>query len=74
MIAKLKYKCSVTLISLLEARIDNEIVSRMMKSLNPDILKNNLIDIYYLYDDVGMSKYVPEIFLHFDMEDFDTDN
>lgn len=34
MIARLKYKCSVTLISLLEARIDNEIVSRMMKSLH----------------------------------------
>ena len=53
MVARLKYKCSVTLISLLEARVDNEIVSRMMKSLHHEILKNNIIDSYYLYDEVG---------------------
>ena len=66
MIAKLKYKCSVTLISLLEARVDNEIVSRMMKSLHQDILKRNIVDIYHMYEEVGMKKYTPEIFLHFD--------
>ena len=68
MIARLKYKCSVTLISLLEARIDNEIVSRMMKSLHQDILKRNIVDIYHMYEEVGMKKYTPEIFLHFDEE------
>jgi len=66
MIAKLKYKCSVTLISLLEARVDNEIVSRMIKSLHQDILKRNIVDIYHMYEEVGMKKYTPEIFLHFD--------
>lgn len=49
MIARLKYKCSVTLISLLEARKDNEIVLRMTKSLTDDILKRNMIDNYVLY-------------------------
>lgn len=49
MIARLKYKCSVTLISLLEARKDNEIVLRMTKSLTDDILKRNMIDTFILY-------------------------
>lgn len=33
LIARLKYKCSITLISLLEARKDDDIVLRMNKSL-----------------------------------------
>jgi hypothetical protein len=65
MIARLKFKCSVTLISLLEARKDNEIVLRMMKSLNLDIIKRNIIDIYHLYEEVGNKKYCPDIFMHF---------
>ena len=58
----------MTLISLLEARIDNEIVSRMMKSLHHEILKKNIVDIYYLFETVGMKKYGEDIFLHFDKE------
>lgn len=49
MYARLKYKCSITMISLLEARKDNEIVNRMMKSLNIDVLKRNISDIFYLF-------------------------
>jgi len=68
MIARLKYKCSVTLISLLEARKDNEIVLRMKKSLNMEVLKRNIIDCYIQYENVGMKKYNNDIFLHFDEE------
>ena len=44
MIARLKYKCSITLVSLLEARIDDTIVSRMIKTINIDELKRNIVD------------------------------
>jgi len=68
MISRLKYKCSITLISLLEARKDDDIVKRMMKSLNMDILKRNMADIYHLYRDVGGNKYTPDLFLHFNVD------
>ena len=46
-ISKLKYKCSITLISLLEARSkEDDIVPRMMKTLNIDIIRKNITDIY----------------------------
>lgn len=65
LIARLKYKCSITLISLLEARKDNDIVQRMMKSLNSDVIKRNIIDIYYLYEEIQLKQYNSEMFLHF---------
>jgi len=55
--AKLKYKCSITLISLLEARSNDGIVMRMKKSLNIDIIKRNIVDIYHLYKTVGKEEY-----------------
>lgn len=51
MYSRLKYKCSITLISLLEARTDNEIVNRMMKSIDVKSIKRNISDIYYLYQE-----------------------
>ena len=52
MISRLKYKCSITLISLLEARKDNDIVLRMIKSLHIGVLKRNIIDIYSMYQEL----------------------
>lgn len=74
MIARLKYKCSITLISLLEARKDDDIVKRMMKSLNMDILKRNMADIYHLFRDGGGNKYTPDLFLHFNIDPDPTDH
>ena len=68
MYANLKYKCSVTLISLLEARKDNEIVNRMMKSLNPEALKRNIVDIYFMFTEVEKSNYNPGAFNHMNLE------
>jgi hypothetical protein len=65
MFARLKYQCSITLISLLEARKDNEIVNRMMKSLNVAAIKRNVSDIYYLYQEQYKEVYSPGIFKHY---------
>ncbi|EGR27925.1 MIR domain protein [Ichthyophthirius multifiliis] len=64
-IAKLKYKCSITLISLLEARQKNgDITSRMMKTLNIDIIKRNIVDIYHQFIDINNGIYDSNIFNH----------
>ena len=68
MYSRLKYKCSITMLSLLEARKDNEIVNRMMKSLNIDVLKRNISDIFYLYQIQYKEQYLPEIFGHFNID------
>lgn len=49
MYARLKYKCSITLLSLLEARKSNEVVLRLAKSLNLEMLKRNIVDIYDMF-------------------------
>jgi len=46
MISKLKFKCSITLYSMIESRKNDEIVLRMSKSLQDDIIKRNLKDNY----------------------------
>jgi hypothetical protein len=51
MFARLKYKCSITLLSLLEARKNDDNVLRLMKSLNLDIMKRNCIDIFNMFKD-----------------------
>jgi hypothetical protein len=62
------------MISLLEARKDNDIVNRMMKSLNIEVLKRNISDIFYLFQQqykgmsaiqIPLEKYELEIFNHF---------
>ena len=47
MYAKLKYKSTVAIKSLLEARKSDEVVIKMQKSINLDTIKRNLIDIYF---------------------------
>jgi len=63
-IAKLKYKCSITLMSLLEARKDNSNVDRMMKSIPIEVLNRNLIDIYRLFKIQYKGEYKESIFQH----------
>ncbi len=62
MMSRLKYKCSCTLLVLMEARKDDEIVYRMMKSFNIDYIQRNLIDTYHVFQDYYDGKYQPEIF------------
>lgn len=42
-------KCSITLLSLLEARKDDDIVQRMLKSLYINEIKRNITDIYLMF-------------------------
>ncbi|EGR34683.1 MIR domain protein [Ichthyophthirius multifiliis] len=66
-IAKLKYKCSITLISLLEARQkDDDIAAKMMKTLNIDVIKRNITDIYNQYIIIGKGNYNKDLFNHFE--------
>lgn len=46
MIAHLKYKCMITIHSLLEGRNDNYIVNRMIRAFNIELFKENLTNIY----------------------------
>jgi hypothetical protein len=69
LMARLKYKCSVTLISLLEARKNDENVRRMMKSIDNQILLRNIVDTYHLFDFIGLGKYTPELFGRIDQKD-----
>lgn len=62
--SRLKYKCSLALLSLLEARKDNTNVQRMMKSLPVEILNRNLVDIYRLFKIQYKGEYKQDIFLH----------
>ena len=62
-IGQLKYKCSVTLLSLLEARKDNTNVLRMMKTLHSEVLNNNLTEVYVHYQIQHNGTYTQDIFL-----------
>ncbi len=68
MYARLKYKCSITLLSLLEARTSNENVIRLIKSLNMETLKRNISDIFDEYQTNYKGHYGYELFLHFNLE------
>lgn len=65
MIAHLKFKCLLTLLSLFEGRKDNFIVTRLIRSLNLDILKENLKNIYInLFDYLNTHNYNWNLFSH----------
>jgi hypothetical protein len=68
MFARLKYKCSITLLSLLEARKSNETVIRLIKSLNIDMLKRNIVDIFHMFQVKYKEDYSEELFLHFNQD------
>lgn len=63
-LARLKYKCSITLISLLESRKNDDVVYRMLKSMQVDIVKRNLTDIYYSFKEIYNENYNDDVFLH----------
>ena len=73
MIAHLKFKCLITVLSLFEGRKDNLVRTRTIRAINIEILKENLKFVYsqYLtyYRD---NEYDEEMFNHFqDNEDYD---
>ena len=57
-------KCSITLISLLEARKDYDLLPRMSKSIHKDILTRNITDTYNMFEKLYNGKYTKECFLH----------
>lgn len=46
MIAKIKYKCSITLISLIESRVDDDGLNKISTGIKKEIIERNIIDIY----------------------------
>ena len=70
MISHLKYKCMITMQSLLEGQVDNYIITRMIRALNIEIFKENLISIYISYID-GYQKgyYDYPLFMHYEHND-----
>ena len=65
MIAHLKYKAMITVLSLMEGRTDNYIVTRLIRSFNLEILKENLKSIFIDYVRMyGADFYDFEIFDH----------
>ena len=68
MYARLKYKCSITLLSLLEARKTDDNVIRLLKSLSLDVLKRNQIDIFNMFQDHYNKEYAQEAFEHFSQD------
>ena len=68
MYARLKYKCSITLLSLLEGRKSNDVIIRLAKSVSLDMLKTNIIDIYDMYKRIYSDHYNSDIFSHFSLD------
>ncbi|CAG9317756.1 unnamed protein product [Blepharisma stoltei] len=65
MISHLKYKCMITLLSLLEGRNDNYVISRIIRAFNVEIFKENLISIYDGYTKLYKKvTYTDQIFSH----------
>ena len=66
MISHLKYKCMITLMGLLEGRIDSYILVRMARTFNLQIFRQNIISIYENYtENFKNIKYSKELFNHF---------
>lgn len=65
MISNIKFKCSITLVSLIEGRKDNQIILRMLKSFNLDILKRNFVDVFIAYKKIYGNKYIEDCFKHY---------
>lgn len=70
MIAHLKYKCMITIQSLLEGQIDNYVITRMIRALNIEIFKENLISIYLSYISMYNKGYYDyPLFMHYEGND-----
>lgn len=70
MIAHLKHKCMITIQSLLEGQVDNYIITRMIRALNIEIFKENLISLYISYLTLYNKGYYDyDIFKHYEGND-----
>jgi hypothetical protein len=66
MISHLKYKCMITIHALLEGGTDSYIITRLIRALNIDMLKENLVNIYKAYKNkYGGNYYENDVFNHF---------
>lgn len=50
MLAHLKYKCLITVHSLMEGRKDSSIITRIIRAINLEILRENLVSFYVGYE------------------------
>ena len=57
MVAHIKYKCMITILSLVEGRTDTYVITRLTRAFNIEILKENLKSIYIAYVGLYKSKY-----------------
>lgn len=74
MIAHLKYKCLITILSLFEGRIDSFVATRIIRALNIEVLQENLKNIYMNYQDFyeWQEHYDFDLFQHIEKnEDYD---
>ncbi len=69
MISRIKYKCLITLESLLEGNRDFKILKKMIKALPVQILKKNITWIYEKYRRIYGEKYTDEAFNNFDLNE-----
>jgi hypothetical protein len=70
MIAHLKHKCMITIQSLLEGQIDNYVITRMIRALNIEIFKENLISFYLSYLNLYNKGYYDyDLFGHYEGND-----
>ena len=63
MLAKIKNKCSITLISLIECRKDNSILRKMYTNLKKSLL-TNIISFHINYSSIYKQLYDEEVFKH----------
>jgi hypothetical protein len=74
MLTRLKYKCVITLESLCEGQNDPEILKKIMKNLNLEILKDNLGWLFEKKEKIYEQKYNMELFNHVDMDENKEEN
>ncbi len=64
MVARLKYKTLVLILSLLEMRKDTGVIRRILRSLPVDVVKKNLAHVWKVYKSMYGTKYVQESLGH----------
>ena len=70
MVAHLKYKCLITLHSLMEGRTDSSIITRIIRAVNLQILRENLVSFYLRYTEkYGAEAYGKQMFGHTESND-----
>ena len=71
-LARVKFKCMTTVLSLLEGRTDNYNLTKMLRAFPLDILKANLVNIHNAYKELYSDGYYgSKLFHHFDLPESD---